>query len=92
MVIRTNIIDEETESLFTIPNYEEDHDGIHCEWLKFNETVVTKSFVDYCVKDCISKDKVRIAINECQAQLGEKHSGIRAFATLLKENLELFKW
>jgi hypothetical protein len=53
------------------------------------EEIVPKSFSDYCVNYCISKDKIRIAINECQAQLGEEHSGIRAFATLLKQKLEI---
>jgi hypothetical protein len=53
------------------------------------EEIVPKSFSDYCLNKCISKQKIRRIINECQEQLGETHSGIRAFATLLKQKLEI---
>jgi hypothetical protein len=58
-------------------------------YIREDEQVVPNSSVDYCVNKCISKEKIRRIINECQEQLGETHSGIRAFATLLKQKLEI---
>ena len=77
------------ELMHSNPDYEEDEGGVHCEWLNEDDTIITKSLLNHYTNNCISKDKIIRIIDECQEQLGETHSGIRAFATLLKEKLGL---